>query len=49
MKTDKINHIFAGALIASAVGMPCYLNNVDLFAGIWGSIVSAIIAGAIKM
>ena len=48
MKKDKINHIFAGALIASAVGMPCYLNNVDLFAGLWGSIVSAIIAGSVK-
>lgn len=45
---DYRKHIIAGALIASAVGMPAYLENADLFAGLWGSIVSAIIAGAVK-
>lgn len=45
---DKINHIFAGALIASAVGMPAYLENDDLFAGIWSALVAVIIVAATK-
>lgn len=48
MKNDKINHIFAGLLIASAVGMPAYLENVDLFAGIWSALVAVIIVAATK-
>lgn len=45
---DKINHFFAGLLIASAVGMPAYLENVDLFAGVWSALVSTIIVAATK-
>lgn len=45
---DKINHIIAGVLVAAAVGLPCYLENVDLFAGIWGAVVSVLIAGGVK-
>lgn len=48
MKTDRINHFIAGALIASAVGMPAYLENVDLFAGIWSALVAVIIVAATK-
>ena len=45
---DRINHFFAGALIASAVGMPAYLENVDLFAGIWSALISTIICACVK-
>ncbi len=48
MKKDKINHLVAGLLIASAVGMPAYLENVDLFAGIWSALVAVIIVAATK-
>ncbi len=48
MKKDKIIHFIAGLLIASAVGMPAYLENVDLFAGIWSAIVSTLIVAATK-
>ena len=48
MKKDKINHLIAGLLIASAVGMPCYLNNVDLFAGLWAAMAGALVAACVK-
>lgn len=28
--TDKIKHIMAGALIAGAVGIPCYINKKNV-------------------
>jgi len=45
---DKIEHIIAGALIAAFVGLPCYLDSGNLFAGIWASIFSSVIAGGVK-
>ena len=48
MMKDKKYHVLAGLLVAAFVGLPCYLENVDLFAGIWGAVVSALIAGGVK-
>jgi len=48
MKKDKINHIFAGAMVAAFVGLPCYLESLNLFAGLWTSLTSGIIAGGVK-
>ena len=45
---DKKYHVLAGLLVAAFVGLPAYLENVDLFAGIWGAAVSVLIAGGIK-
>ena len=47
MTSNKL-HILAGLLIAAAVGLPAYLESVNLFAGLWSAIVSGIIAGGIK-
>ena len=44
---DKIKHAFMGALIAAAIGVPCYISSLDLFAGLWGCL-SGVIAGGIK-
>ena len=44
---DKVLHILAGLLIAAFVGIPCYVNTYDLFAGIWGC-TAGIIAGGVK-
>lgn len=44
---DKVKHILAGLLIASVVGIPCYVSTYDLFAGLWGC-TAGIIAGAVK-
>jgi hypothetical protein len=44
---DKVKHILAGLLIASVVGIPCYVNTYDLFAGLWGC-TAGIIAGGVK-
>lgn len=45
--TDNIKHIMAGALIAGAVGLPCYVNSNDLFAGLWACL-AGVIAGIVK-
>lgn len=45
--TDKKYHVLAGLLIALAVGLPCYLESLNLFAGLWAC-VSGIIAGGVK-
>ena len=37
----------AGALIAGAVGIPCYINSNDLFAGLWACL-AGVIAGIVK-
>lgn len=46
--TDKKYHVLAGLLIAAAVGLPAYLESLNLFAGLWSAIVSGIIAGGVK-
>lgn len=45
--TEKLKHIMAGALIAGAVGIPCYINSNDLFAGLWACL-AGVIAGIVK-
>lgn len=44
---DKIKHIIAGALVALAIGLPCYLESNVLFAGLWACL-SGVVAGAVK-
>lgn len=44
---DKVKHILAGLLIASVVGIPCYVNTYDIFAGLWGC-TAGIIAASMK-
>ena len=46
--TDQKYHVLAGLLVAAFVGLPCYLESINLFAGMWSAIVSGIIAGGIK-
>jgi ABC-type transporter Mla maintaining outer membrane lipid asymmetry permease subunit MlaE len=48
MATDKKYHVLAGLLVAAFVGLPCYLESLNLFAGLWPAIVSGIIAGGVK-
>lgn len=45
---DITKHIGAGLLVALLVGLPAYLNSGDLFAGVWASLTSGVIAGGIK-
>lgn len=35
-------------MIAALVGLPCYLESGNLFAGIWAAVWSGSIAGAVK-
>lgn len=46
--TDKKYHVLAGLLIAAAVGLPAYLESLNLFAGLWPALTSGIIAGGVK-
>ena len=48
MATDKKYHVLAGLLVAAFVGLPAYLESINLFAGLWSAIVSGIIAGGVK-
>ena len=48
MGTDKIKHIVCGVIAAVAVGLPAYLQNVDLFAGLWSAITSGILLAGCK-
>ena len=48
MMKDKKYHVFAGLLIAAAVGLPCYLESLNLFAGIWASLTAGAVAGVVK-
>ena len=48
MKTDKIKHIVCGVIAAAAVGLPAYLQNVDLFAGLWSAFAGALVAAITK-
>jgi len=45
---DKKYHVLAGLLVAAFVGLPCYLESLNLFAGIWSALTSGIIAGGVK-
>ena len=45
---DKFKHLLAGAIVAGVVGLPAYLNNLDLFVGLWSATSSGIIAAGIK-
>lgn len=45
---DKKYHVLAGLLVSAFVGLPCYLESLNLFAGLWAAIVSGIIAGGVK-
>lgn len=45
---DKKYHVLAGLLIAVAVGLPAYLESVNLFAGLWSAIVSGILLAGCK-
>jgi hypothetical protein len=46
--TDKKYHVLAGILVAAFVGLPCYLESLNLFAGLWSALTSGIIAGGVK-
>lgn len=48
MKIDKIKHAICGLIAAVAVGLPAYLQNVDLFAGLWSAFGSALVAACVK-
>lgn len=48
MKQDKKKHILAGLFVAALVGLPCYLEHADLFAGLWSALVSGIAIAACK-
>lgn len=48
MMKDKKYHILEGLLIAVAVGLPAYLESLNLFAGVWSAVTSGIIAGGVK-
>jgi len=45
---DYLKHILAGLLIALAVGLPCYIESINLFAGLWATIASALAAACVK-
>lgn len=45
---DKKYHVLAGLLIAATVGLPAYLESLNLFAGLWSALTSGIIAGGVK-
>ena len=45
---DKKYHVLVGLLVAAFVGLPCYLESLNLFAGLWASLTSGIIAGGVK-
>jgi len=45
---DKKYHILAGLLIAVAVGLPAYLESLNMFAGLWAAIAGALAAACVK-
>lgn len=45
---DKKYHVLAGLLVAAFVGLPCYLESLNLFAGLWSAIVSGILLAGCK-
>ena len=46
--TDKKYHVLAGLLIAAAVGLPAYLESLNLFAGLWAAMSGALVAACVK-
>jgi ABC-type transporter Mla maintaining outer membrane lipid asymmetry permease subunit MlaE len=48
MKNDKKKHFVAGLLVAALVALPCYLESVNLFAGLWAAVFATVIAGGVK-
>ena len=48
MKKDKITHFCAGIMVAAIVGVPAYLESMNLFSGLWPAIVSGLLAAGIK-
>lgn len=45
---DKKYHVLAGLLVAAFIGLPAYLESLNLFAGLWSSLTGGIIAAGIK-
>lgn len=45
---DKKEHILAGFMVAALVGLPCYLDSGNLFAGVWSAVFATVIAGGVK-
>jgi ABC-type transporter Mla maintaining outer membrane lipid asymmetry permease subunit MlaE len=45
---DKKYHVLAGLLVAAFVGLPAYLESLNLFVGLWSALTSGIIAGGVK-
>ena len=48
MKKDKITHFCAGAMVAALVGLPAYLESMNLFSGFWPAIMAGLLAAGIK-
>lgn len=48
MKKDKITHFCAGVVVSALVGLPAYLESLNLFSGLWSAIVSGLLAACIK-
>lgn len=48
MKKDKITHFCAGAMVAVLVGLPAYLESMNLFSGLWPAITAGLLAAGIK-
>ena len=48
MMNDKMKHMVAGMVAAFVVALPCYLSSNDLFVGLWASVVTALLVGAVK-
>ena len=45
---DKKYHVLAGLLVAALVGLPAYLESINLFAGLWAAITSGILLAGVK-
>jgi len=48
MMTDKKYHVLAGVMVAAFVGLPCYLESLNLFAGLWSAIAGGILLAGCK-
>lgn len=48
MKKDKITHFCAGVMVAALLGLPAYLESMNLFSGLWPAIVGGLLAAGIK-
>ena len=48
MKKDKITHFCAGVIVAALVGLPAYLESMNLFSGSWSAITAGLLAAGIK-